>query len=64
MISMFDPHVIVLGGAVPLAQRMCERLPRKWPGYVQVDRSRIRLVASEPDSGPLLIGAALLAGKG
>lgn len=61
MISLFDPHIIVLGGAVPLAERMCERLPRKWPGYVQVDRSRTRLLASETGTKPLLGGAAYLA---
>lgn len=64
LISLFDPHVIVLGGAVPLAKRMGERLPRKWPGYVQVDRSRTRLVATEAGADLLLIGAACLARPG
>ena len=61
MINLFDPHVIVLGGAVPLAERMCERLPRKWPGYVQIDRSRTSLVAMDGGTHPLLDGAAILA---
>ena len=61
MINLFDPHVIVLGGAVPFAERMCERLPRKWPGYVQIDRSRTSLVAMDGGTHPLLDGAALLA---
>ena len=62
MISLFDPHSIVLGGAVPLADRLCERLPRKWPGYVQVDRSNTRIVAADAKAGvdALLGGAAIL----
>ena len=62
MISLFDPHSIVLGGAVPLADRLCERLPRKWPGYVQVDRSNTRIVAADANAGvdALLGGAAIL----
>jgi len=64
MINLFDPHVIALGGAVPLAERMCERLPRKWPGYVQIDRSHTRLVTAPPGITPLLGGAACLSSRG
>lgn len=61
MISLFDPHLIILGGSVPLAKRMCERLPRKWPGYVQIDRSRTQLSATDAGAQALLVGAADLA---
>ena len=60
MINLFDPHVIVLGGEVPLVDRMCRRLPRKWPGYVQIDRSCTRLISTEDGSAALLGGAATL----
>jgi len=60
MINLLDPHIIILGGATPLADRMCNRVPRKWPGYVQVDRTRTRLVASLDRERALLGGAARL----
>lgn len=60
LIALFDPQAILLGGVAPLAERLCERVPRKWPGYVQIDRSRTRLVACTDDDSMLLRGAALL----
>ena len=60
LINLLDPQVIVLGGVGQLAERLCERVPRKWPGYVQVDRSRTTLVASADSDAALLKGAALL----
>ncbi|MGC6520882.1 MAG: ROK family protein [Candidatus Puniceispirillaceae bacterium] len=60
MITLLDPNVIILGGAVPLADRMCERLPRKWPGYVQIDRSKTELHAVQEGTDALLGGAAVL----
>ena len=64
IITLFDPQVIVLCGIAPLADRLCERLPRKWPGYVQVDRSRTTLIACEDDDTVLLCGAAMLMSEG
>ena len=61
IISLFDPDVIVLGGTFVNLPRLCERLPRKWPGYVQVDRSRTRLVGSEGGIHAVTAGAAMLA---
>ena len=61
MINLIDPGTIILAGRTPLAARMCERVPRKWPGYVQVDRSRTRLTWCERGHGALLAGAGLLA---
>jgi len=43
IISLLDPETIVLGGHVPLPERLCERVPRKWPGYVQIDCSETKL---------------------
>ena len=61
IISLFDPDVIVLGGTFVNLPRLCERLPRKWPGYVQVDRSRTRLVGNEGGIHAVTAGAAMLA---
>ena len=61
IISLFDPDVIVLGGTFVNLPRLCERLPRKWPGYVQVDRSKTRLVGSEGGIHAVTAGAAMLA---
>ena len=44
MINLLDPGMIILGGDTPLPNRLCERVPRTWPGYVQIDRSKTRLV--------------------
>ena len=43
IISLLDPETIVLGGHMPLPDRLCERVPRKWPGYVQIDCSKTTL---------------------
>lgn len=61
MINLIDPGTIILGGQTPLAERMCERVPRKWPGYVQVDRSHTQLTWCDKGHGALIGGAALLA---
>lgn len=60
MISLFDPQMIVLGGMVPLPERLATRLPRKWPGYVQISRSRTRLAVSKSGGDALLKGAVML----
>jgi len=61
MISLIDPGRIILGGDTPMPQRMCERVPRKWPGYVQIDRSQTRLTWCGAGYDSLLGGAATLA---
>ena len=61
MITLIDPGTIVLGGHTPLPDRMCARVPRKWPGYVQVDRSNTRLVHCDAGHDGLMRGAVLLA---
>ena len=60
IISLFDPQMIILGGMVPLAERLETRVPRKWPGYVQINRTKTRLAISTNGAEALLKGAALL----
>ena len=63
MISLIDPGTIILGGETPLPERMCERVPRKWPGYVQIDRSNTQLTFCERGHEALIGGAAVLAAR-
>ena len=53
----------MLGGTGLQLARLQERIPRKWPGYVQIDRSATRLVAAEGGVLPVIAGAALLAAE-
>ena len=52
--------MIILGGMVPLPERLKARVPRKWPGYVQINRTKTRLAVSKNGADALLKGAALL----
>jgi predicted NBD/HSP70 family sugar kinase len=61
MISLIDPGIIILGGDTPLPERMCERVPRKWPGYVQIDRSNTHLTWCANGHDALMGGAVALA---
>ena len=61
MINLIDPGTIILGGDTPLPDRMCARVPRKWPGYVQIDRSNTQLAACSAGHDALLAGAVMLA---
>ena len=61
MITLVDPEHIVIGGRPPLAQRLCERVPRKWPAYVRTARSNIRMTACDEGHNAVIGGAALLA---
>ena len=61
MINLIDPGTIILGGDTPMPERMRERVPRKWPGYVQIDRSNTRLVVCSAGHDALIAGAAILA---
>mgnify|MGYP003310601043 CR=1 FL=1 len=45
---------------VPLPERLETRVPRKWPGHVQINRTKTRLAVSENGADTLLKGAALL----
>ena len=61
IISLIDPGTIILGGNTPMPERMLERVPRKWPGYVQIDRSNTRLAVCSAGHDALIAGAAMLA---
>ncbi|MAK18085.1 MAG: hypothetical protein CMN41_05515 [SAR116 cluster bacterium] len=61
IISLIDPGIIILGGETPLPERMCERVPRKWPGYVQIDRSNTHLTWCAKGHDALMGGAVVLA---
>ena len=63
LISLIDPDVIVLGGAGLQLDRLQERIPRKWPGYVQIDRSATRLATAKGGVTPAIRGAAFLAAE-
>ena len=63
LISLIDPDVIVLGGAGLQLDRLQERIPRKWPGYVQIDRSATRLATAKGGVTPVIRGAAFLAAE-
>ena len=62
MINLLDPGLIILGGDTPLPDRLCERVPRTWPGYVQIDRSNTRLVHCQ-DGRRALTGGAVYAAR-
>ena len=62
IISLLDPRTIILVGQVPLPDRICERVPRKWPGYVQIDCSDTRLRRCTDGMKALAGGAVRAAG--
>ena len=57
IIGVLDPQRIVLGGDGPLPDRLCERVPRKWPGYVQIDCSDVQLCRCRDGMNALAGGA-------
>ena len=61
MISIMDPQRIILAGTLPHLDRFAERVPRKWPGYVQIDRSQMEFTVLEDGASLILTGAACLA---
>jgi fructokinase len=61
LINLIDPGTIILGGETPLPTRLCESVPRKWPGYVQIDRSNTALTWCSAGYGALIGGAVKLA---
>lgn len=60
IISITDPQRIILAGTLPELQRFAERVPRKWPGYVQIDRSQTNFVVLDEGIDLVLTGAASL----
>lgn len=60
IISIMDPQRILLAGTLPHLDRFAERVPRKWPGYVQIDRSNTNLTVLDDGMDVILRGAASL----
>ena len=61
IINMFDPDVIFLGGRLAGLDRLYQNVPRKWPGYLLVERNETKLQKANQDAFTLAKGAACLA---
>ena len=61
IINMFDPDVIFLGGRLAGLDRLYQNVPRKWPGYLLVERNETKLQKANQDVFTLAKGAACLA---
>jgi predicted NBD/HSP70 family sugar kinase len=58
IINMFDPDVIFLGGRLAGLDRLYQNVPRKWPGYLLVERNETKLQKANQDAFTLTKGAA------
>ena len=61
IITLLDPDVIIIGGRIGQMERLISNVPRKWPGYVQIDRSNTALTWCSAGYGSLIGGAVKLA---
>ena len=61
IINMFDPDVIILGGRLADPDRLYQNAPRKWPGYLLVERNEKKLQKANQNAFTLAKGAARLA---
>ena len=61
IINMFDPDVIILGGRIAELNRLYSNVPRKWPGYLLLERSETQLLKASNAPFALAKGAAWLA---
>ena len=48
IINMFDPDVIILGGRIAELNRLYLNVPRKWPGYLLIERKQNTASKSKP----------------
>ena len=60
VINMFDPDVIILGGRIAELKRLYLNVPRKWPGYLLMERSETKLLQASTVPFALAQGAAWL----
>ena len=60
IINMFDPDVIILGGRIADLNRLYLNVPRKWPGYLLIERSETKLLRASTVPFALAQGAAWL----
>ena len=58
IINMFDPDVITLGGRIAKLNRLYLNVPRKWPGYLLIERSETPLLKANSAPYALAKGAA------
>ena len=61
IINMFDPDVIILGGRLGSLDRLYQNVPRKWPGYLLLERNETKLQKANQDAFTLAKGTACLA---
>ena len=61
IINMYDPDVIILGGRIAGLDRLYKNVPRKWPGYLLVERNQTKLQKVNQNPHTLAKGAACLA---
>jgi fructokinase len=61
IINMFDSNVIILGGRVAGLNRLYLNVPRKWPGYLLIERNKTQLLKASHATFAVAKGAAWLA---
>lgn len=57
---MFDPDVIILRGRIAKLNRLYLNVPRKWPGYLLIERNETQLLQASNIPFALAQGAACL----
>ena len=62
--SMFEPYIIILGGRIAELNRLYVNVPRKWPGYLLIERSETQLLKASDATFALAQAAALLVSTG
>ena len=60
IINMLDPNVIILGGRIAELNRLNLNVPRKWPGYLLIERSPTQLLKESNAPFALAQGATCL----
>jgi len=61
IITLLDPDMIVIGGAIGAMPRIFDNVPRKWPGYITLKNPATQIMPATNTSGATAAGAALLA---
>ena len=61
IINMFDPDVIIFNGRIGSLNRLYLNVPRKWPYYLLIERSKTPLLKASHATFAVAKGAAWLA---
>ena len=61
IINVFNPNVFILGGRVAGLNRLYLNVPRKWPGYLLIERSKTQFLKASQTKFAVAKGAAWLA---